>query len=278
MKNKALKTLLFIILTSFAIQSKSQEIKTKEDAVKILNYYAKDTFIVQHKMADGQIGWIYTKAFVIKNEYLVFKAEELNIENGKVVSNPSQINYIIDLNDSIKLIKVPKNNGIHFIIYKNKNLMFRKLMPHYISSSKRKKDEELSNTKTEKFYEAFYVLKSNLEPKEKEEYKLAELKKGMLTNSKQEISEEQRKYIVQANAANEKKDSWNAVMLFQKVIDINPYAYPAAYYNMALIYGNSDDYYHAVYSMKQYLITAPDAEDARKAQDKIYEWELNIIQ
>lgn len=42
------------------------------------------------------------------------------------------------------------------------------------------------------------------------------------------------------------------------------------------MYANTGKYYDAVYAMKQYLILSPEAEDARKAQDKIYEWELNI--
>lgn len=41
------------------------------------------------------------------------------------------------------------------------------------------------------------------------------------------ITEEQRKYIVQANSMNEKKDYTNAIQLFRKVIEINPTSYPA---------------------------------------------------
>jgi hypothetical protein len=45
---------------------------------------------------------------------------------------------------------------------------------------------------------------------------------------------------------------------------------------MALILAHSGYFYQATYAMKAYLILMPDAEDARKAQDKIYEWEMYI--
>ena len=89
-----------------------------------------------------------------------------------------------------------------------------------------------------------------------------------------EINEAQRRYIVQANALNDTKDYSNALIMYQKAIEVNKISYPNAYFNMALIYAESNQYYQAIFAMKQYLILAPDAEDARKAQDKIYEWEI----
>lgn len=51
---------------------------------------------------------------------------------------------------------------------------------------------------------------------------------------------------------------------------------PEAYYNMALNAAEMKTYYYAILNMRKYLLLMPDAEDARKAQDKIYEWEINI--
>jgi len=90
------------------------------------------------------------------------------------------------------------------------------------------------------------------------------------------VTEEQRKYIVQANALNEEKRYSEALELYKKAIEIHPTSYPSAYYNMALIAAQIQDYRYAIYNMKKYLMLTPSAEDARAAQDKIYIWELKL--
>lgn len=90
------------------------------------------------------------------------------------------------------------------------------------------------------------------------------------------ITEEQRKYIVQANAMNEEKDYISAIDYYNKAININPVAYPAGYYNLALLYAQITNFKSAISNMKKYLMLVPYAEDARKAQDKIYEWEAKL--
>jgi len=88
------------------------------------------------------------------------------------------------------------------------------------------------------------------------------------------ITEEQRKYIIQANAYNSKdKDFEKSIEFYKKVISVDAVAYPAAYYNMALIYAEEGYYKSAIRNMKKYLLLVPGASDARAAQDKIYEWE-----
>lgn len=91
--------------------------------------------------------------------------------------------------------------------------------------------------------------------------------------AKPPVSEEQRRFIVQANALTQKKEYAKAVALYGKVLEANPFSYPAAHYNMALISALQGRYHAAIVSMKKYLLLVPDAEDARSAQDKIYEWE-----
>ncbi len=126
------------------------------------------------------------------------------------------------------------------------------------------------------------LLSSLLSRKETEKYdkELAEFRETCKTyrelSEKPAITEEQRKYIVQANATNEKKDYANASQLFRKVIEINPTSYPAAYFNLALISAERDAYLYAIFNMKKYLILFPDAPDARAARDKIHEWEFEI--
>ena len=90
------------------------------------------------------------------------------------------------------------------------------------------------------------------------------------------MSEEQRKYVVQANYFNEKKNYSEAIKLYKKAIEIDPTTYPAAYYNLALLYAQINSYSTAIYYMQKYLLLEPDAKAARNAQDKIYEWDAVV--
>jgi tetratricopeptide (TPR) repeat protein len=90
------------------------------------------------------------------------------------------------------------------------------------------------------------------------------------------VSEVQRKFIVQANAFNEKKMFNEAIALYEQAIGVDQTAYPAAYSNLSLLSAQVKDYDSAIHNMKKYLLLVPDASDARGAQDKIYEWEALI--
>jgi len=87
------------------------------------------------------------------------------------------------------------------------------------------------------------------------------------------VSEEQRKYIVQANLFNQQKMYDKAIELYNKAIDLDQTAYPAAYSNLALLSAQIHKFNTAIYYMKKYLLLEPEASDARGAKDKIYEWE-----
>jgi len=87
------------------------------------------------------------------------------------------------------------------------------------------------------------------------------------------VTEQQRKYIVQANSFAKDKIYTQAIEAYKKAIAIDPVAYPAAYYNLALLLAEKKDFREAIKNMKKYLLLVPDAPDARAAQDKIYEWE-----
>lgn len=91
---------------------------------------------------------------------------------------------------------------------------------------------------------------------------------------KPQVSEEQRKYIVQANIFNEQKNYEKAIELYNKAIELDQTAFPAAYSNLALLSAQLSQFDEAIYNMKKYLLLEPDAAEARSDQDKIYEWEI----
>ncbi len=88
------------------------------------------------------------------------------------------------------------------------------------------------------------------------------------------VTEEQRRFIVQANLLNQQKEYGRALELYRRAVAVDPLSYPAAYFNMALISAQMGRFRLAISFMKQYLLLEPEAKDARGAQDKIYEWEI----
>lgn len=88
------------------------------------------------------------------------------------------------------------------------------------------------------------------------------------------VSEEQRRILVQANALAQTKEYRKAIERYLAATDLDPVSYPAAYFNLALLYAQTGRFKLAIATMQQYLLLEPGAADARSAQDKIYEWEL----
>ena len=97
-----------------------------------------------------------------------------------------------------------------------------------------------------------------------------------LLKIKPAVSEEQRKFIVQANMFNQEKDYEKAISFYNIVIKIDQTSFPAAYCNLALLSAQLFKYHSAIYNMKKYLMLEPEAIDGRNCQDKIYEWEAKI--
>ena len=107
----------------------------------------------------------------------------------------------------------------------------------------------------------------------------AEVNRYKEKGEKATISEEQRKLIVQANAATDEKQYETALDLYNKALNIDKFSYPESYNNMALISAAINDFLGAIFEIKQYmLLVPPDADAARKIQDKIYEWEYKYNQ
>lgn len=130
----------------------------------------------------------------------------------------------------------------------------------------------------QRFADDLFVIQQALQKKHDERLALFQAKAAQYRGMKMKplVSEEQRKYIVQANALNAQKEYAGALDLYSKVIDVDPVSYPEAYFNLALLAAQMQRFQPAIGYMKQYLLLTPDAKDARAAQDKIYEWELKI--
>lgn len=101
-----------------------------------------------------------------------------------------------------------------------------------------------------------------------DEYQLLQVKPSM--------TEEQRRFIIQGNSWQEQMQYPKAIELYKQAIDLNPTSYPSGYFNLALLYEITNNYNAAIFNMKKYLMLVPNAEDARSAQDKIYEWEAKV--
>lgn len=86
------------------------------------------------------------------------------------------------------------------------------------------------------------------------------------------LPEEARAFKVQAETAMREKRLSDAADRYAKALAISP-SWAPGHFNLALIYGEIELPGLAMSEMKKYLKLAPDANNARAAQDKIYEWQ-----
>jgi tetratricopeptide (TPR) repeat protein len=91
------------------------------------------------------------------------------------------------------------------------------------------------------------------------------------------ISEEARRYGVQATSQVEKKRYEEAIKLYEKALDIAPW-WAEGHYNRALVLADQQRYSEAVTALKAFLLLAANTPEARVVQDKIYEWEIEAQQ
>lgn len=90
---------------------------------------------------------------------------------------------------------------------------------------------------------------------------------------KPSLSEDGRRYLVQANTHIREKRYREAATAYGKLIGSDPW-WPEGFFNRAHLYGRFlKNYDAAIAHMKRYLQLAPNAKNARVAQDKVYEWE-----
>lgn len=90
---------------------------------------------------------------------------------------------------------------------------------------------------------------------------------------KMALPEEARKFGVQATSLVEKKRYDEAIVMYGQALDVAPW-WAEGHFNRSLVEASQNRYREAVASMKLFLMLAPQSPDARAAQDKLYEWEL----
>jgi tetratricopeptide (TPR) repeat protein len=86
------------------------------------------------------------------------------------------------------------------------------------------------------------------------------------------LSEECRRFKVQAESAIRDKNFDDAADFYEEALEVAPW-WPEGHFNRAIVLGETKEYDLAIIEMKRYLALAPNAPDARAAQDKIYDWE-----
>lgn len=199
------------------------------------------------------------------NEFIMLRVREakyLSKPNGVglmyVLEYPKYLN--INCKDTLNLIKHKKYSRIR---YKNIEI-------GYGGSEKVSIIDSL--------YTHLIKLKSILEKQDLDHNLLLEsFKKNYTDTSNNKIlNEDQRRFIVQAKAATEEKKYYKAIELYENAINLNPYAYPMVYKEIALLESKNGNYFVAIYNMKKYIFLVNGSEEARSAQDKIYEWELKL--
>ncbi len=200
-------------------------------------------------------------------------------------------NQLTDSPEDIEVL----DNGIQFKIKNQKTMIyFADLLHNEIPSPYfRKSKSILSLEKFEFISKGFnsdlrrleelrkdlIIIQTQLRSKRAEEQRVLFEKKVAEYRAlkvKPQVSEEQRKFIVQANLFSEQKNYVKAIELYSKALEVDQTAYPAAYSNLALLEAQINNFGAAITNMKKYLLLEPEASDARSAQDKIYEWEAMI--
>jgi tetratricopeptide (TPR) repeat protein len=93
--------------------------------------------------------------------------------------------------------------------------------------------------------------------------------------AKPQLPEAARRFGVQAAVAAREKRYEEATSLFLRAQRIAPW-WPQVNFNLGVLAAKREEFKDAIAYMKTYLMLAPEATDAREAQDKIYEWEMGI--
>ena len=253
MKTPLIMIFCMILFCTTVVTAKTKELdKPKAEIAELLN---KTIEVMELKSGDGKYTfWGRTKGTLVFDDRIEFR--RVNRENIIV--------YFSDIIDYQITIKFETNCNCDEVYFGNLNIVIN------------------GKGSGRKFYDDLIIIQKQLKNQliEKRNSQLilfepmAEQYRSLKVKPK--ISEEQRKYIIQANGFNDQKIYNKAIELYLKAIDVDQTAYPAAYSNLALLSAQTKRFNEAIYYMKKYLMLEPEASDARSAQDKIYLWEAQI--
>jgi hypothetical protein len=93
--------------------------------------------------------------------------------------------------------------------------------------------------------------------------------------TKPSISEDVRRFKVQAEISVREKRFGDAAEFYEGGLEIAPW-WPEGHYNRALVLSEVGDFETAVVEMNRYIRLAPNAPNIRATQDMIYEWEIKV--
>ena len=91
-------------------------------------------------------------------------------------------------------------------------------------------------------------------------------------NPKPPLSEEVEKKRLLAEDAYQQKNLNAAVRYYEAGVALDP-TWAQGWYNVAQLYAAQNDFEHAIFSMKRYLILLPNAPDAAEAKNDVLLWE-----
>jgi tetratricopeptide (TPR) repeat protein len=265
---KTLITNLLLLLFIPSVFSQGKNINVDSLKTEVLNELNSKNFRFYFYDLEGkeQRLKLTDKIVIDSNSYIIFHTKT-GIVIFNLLSMPS-ISYTLE----------PNQKTFTLYFYKT-SLRNSRITP----GTKAYPSTPVCEEKMNAFYGKFEVLRaklSNIYNLNNCENMLSDFnvkyKNYQLQKEKSIFTEYQRRFVVQANAANEKRNYEEAILFYNKALEINPFSYPSAYYNIALISGQIKNYIYAILNMKKYLLLVPESEDARSCQDKIYEWEAQI--
>lgn len=157
-------------------------------------------------------------------------------------------------------------------LWNDRNALLQTLKPYVQTRKDNAKSLELKGQYKEALNEYAEALKV-ADDNEAKEIRKAALEIIRRNPSLSELPEEARRHVLRGEVLVKEGNFEQAVEEYKKAIHTAPFV-AKLYFNTAMIYGELKNYPGAIRHMKIYLQSAPDAPDARAAQDEIYKWEL----
>lgn len=252
-------------LTNSKSQTKEEQlVNTKKHLAELLK---QQTGLIRLMTGNNDYNTVYNLGY--PKEILVFddRIEFIYTDNKNVITQTIKLyySYILEEKIKVKVITSNSDNGSQItenhlklgnvsIVMTMENAAIMKLLANDLTIIQNKLNEERFKMEEFEKIAAEYCT-----------FKVAST-----------ITEEQRKYIIQANSFALIMQYDNAINQYVKVLALDQTSYPEAYYNLALLLAQTNRYYAAINFMKKYLLLISNAADAQNAKNKIKDWEIML--